>query len=154
MALNRFLLIYNSPFYKTFFNSKTRIFIWLFIFDLSILIPLYTLYELSNYWNIGGTVHFVLTLAVAIIPNLGSLILTIFVLHHIYATMKFVTCDNKEEIVHERKRIAWVIILQCAMNFCLVISRILGFYNMSRVFEKKPAMMCWSQFWNWYNSFA
>jgi hypothetical protein len=64
------------------------------------------------------------------------------------------TFDRQEQLMSERKRVAWVVVLQCISNFCLASLRIVAFYSTFLYFSKKPALMCYNPFLNFYNSFS
>uniref|UniRef100_A0A914ECP0 Uncharacterized protein n=1 Tax=Acrobeloides nanus TaxID=290746 RepID=A0A914ECP0_9BILA len=160
LALNRFLLTYQSRFYKFFFGSGSRIVLTLVCYNFLVFLTFYTLYELSIIGLlIGGnlipsTTYYIVTITIVVVANVISLILMLFVLYHIYSSFTLVISLDQTKMLKERKRIAWVIIFQILINFGLSISRVAAFYNVSFNFDKRPALACYRTLLNIYDSFS
>lgn len=159
LALNRFLLTHKSDLYKLFFGNPKRIVFWLLSYNLGIFVTLYTLYSLStlNNWGIlqfPYEVTYVVTIAMVIITNSIGLILMIFVLYHIYDSLKLVKKLDQKQMLIERKRIAWVIVCQNIINFFLCALRIISFINVSRNFGGLSTIGCYNTVFNFINYFS
>lgn len=130
---------------------------WLLTYDLFMFGAFYILYWLSslNDWEIvtfSYYITYIVTIAFVVIANSISLILMIFVLYHIYSSIKLVKQLDQKQMLLERKRIAWVIVFQSIISFFLCASRIIAFYNVSQMFGDKPTMGCYGPFLNFYDS--
>lgn len=159
MALNRFLFTYDSKLYKLFFGNKSLTLFWLFSYDLFLFIIFYVSYILTSTSFFKPSIlpsssYYFITISTITIANLTSLLLMIFVLQQIYSSMKLIASLDQKKMLKERKKIAWIIIFQCVINFLLTCSRVVAFYNVSLSFNNGPTIMCFDPFGNFYNFFS
>lgn len=129
---------------------------WLICYDLIIFGVFYTLYEISIAFGLlfSSTIYYIVTISVVLLINISSISLMIFILKHLYASLKLVESLNQRAILKERKRVAWVIVFQGIVNFFLVFLRIAAFYNVSLRFSNQPTIECYGLAGAIYNAFG
>ncbi|KAI1709615.1 hypothetical protein Ddc_13794 [Ditylenchus destructor] len=159
LALNRFMLTHQSRLYNIFFGTGKRCFCFLLSYDIATFGTFYTLYILSllnmnKVISFHPNIYYLTTISMVTVMNAVGLILMISVLYHIHSSVKLILHLDQMHMLQERKRIAWVIVAQAAINFLLCALRIVAFYNVSAIFAGLPSYGCYSSFLNFYNSFG
>lgn len=156
LALNRYLLTKdNSRAYRLFYGNGFRIAAWIVVYDVLIFSLFYAIYELNIFISAFNYVAYnILLISIIFTTNLTSAILMLFVLSYIYESLKVAERMDQLQVLKERKRVAWVIISQCIVNFCLTLLKLSGFYNVSLAVGGLPALMCYNMIFNVYNSFS
>lgn len=151
-------MTHGSSVYKTLFGTGTRVFLTIFVYDFIIFGSFYSFYICSLLGNNGvltfsPTIYYSATISTIVTTNLVGFILMIFVLYHIYSSMRLVERLDQKQMLYERKRIAWVIIFQAIINFFLCTLRISAFYNVSISWKNLPPLDCRGAVWNFIDKF-
>ncbi|KAI1707737.1 hypothetical protein DdX_12292 [Ditylenchus destructor] len=132
LALNRFMLTHQSRLYDIFFGTEKRCFLFLLSYDIATFGTFYTFYILSilnknKVISFHHNIYYFTTISMVTGVNFLSLMLMIFVLYQIHSSVKHLKDLDQKQMLQERKRIAWVIVAQAAINFLLCALRVFAF---------------------------
>ncbi|KAI1707736.1 hypothetical protein DdX_12291 [Ditylenchus destructor] len=159
LALNRFMLTHQSRLYNYIFGAGKRCFLFLLSYDIATFGTFYLLnilFLLSNgkLITFPASIYYLTTISMVTVINAVGLILTLFVLYHIHSSVQLILHLDQKQMLQERKRIAWVIVAQAAINFLLCAWRLKSFYNVFLLLSGRPTYACYNPFLNFVNYFT